>query len=148
MKASFSFRYGVRLGPAFCLLMAANSFAQDALHIAPKIPEKTGQGTVVNQTQPKPAAGPNTNEVLVAQLKGIVLEANPKEVRTEGVTGKTSVDPGDVTLAQLPDFPAVVQPYLGQPVTMTSLSKLSRSIVAFYRNHDRPVVDVYVPDQR
>ena len=37
--------------------------------------------------------------------------------------------------------------YLGQPVTMKSLAELTRSIVAFYRDHDRPVVNVYVPEQ-
>ena len=63
------------------------------------------------------------------------------------MTSHLIVEPGDVTLAKGPDFTAAVQPYIGQPVTMKSLAELTRSIVAFFRDHDRPVVNVFVPEQ-
>jgi len=120
--------------------------AQDFQQIAPKQPEKQGGGKVINEEESKPLGGTG-GEVLVSELKGVRLVASPKEVRTEGYHGTPGVDAGDVALAQSPDFPAVIQPYLGQAVTMTSLAQMTRSIVAFYRNHDRPVVNVYVPQQ-
>jgi hemolysin activation/secretion protein len=120
--------------------------AQDFQQIAPKQPEKQGAGKVINEEQPKPFSGTG-GDVLVKELKGVRLVASAKEVRSEGYHGTPGVDAGDVVLAQNPDFPAVVQPYLDQPVTMASLSQLTRAIVAYYRDHDRPVVNVYVPQQ-
>jgi hemolysin activation/secretion protein len=121
-------------------------YAQDFQQIAPKQPLKEGGGKVINEEEPKPYSGTG-GEVLVKELKGVRLVASAKEVRSEDYHGNPGVDAGDVVLAQNPDFPAVVEPYLNQPVTMTSLSQLTRAIVAYYRNHDRPVVNVYVPQQ-
>ena len=115
--------------------------------LAPKQPEKTTEGKVVNEAESKPLSGHADNEVLVSHLKGIFLLSNPKKVRHEGVTSPRTVEPGDVALAKSPDFDAAVQPYIGQPVTMKSLAELTRSIVAFFRDHDRPVVNVFVPEQ-
>ena len=61
--------------------------------------------------------------------------------------GKGAVDPGTLVIAQNPDFKAVVQPYLGQAVTMKSLAELTRGIVTYFRENDRPVVNVFVPEQ-
>jgi hemolysin activation/secretion protein len=121
--------------------------AQDFQHIGPKQPPSSGPGKVVNEEQTKGLAGHAGNEVLVGQLRGVFLVSSPKEVHEQGVTSKRSVEPGDVPFAGRPDFPVVVQPYLGQPVTMNSLAELTRSIVAYFRAHDRPVVNVYVPQQ-
>ncbi len=114
--------------------------------IAPKQPAKPAEGKVVNEAA-QPMSSHGNNDVLVDRLKGIFLVSDPKQVNRKGVTGHASVEAGDVPLAQAPDFNAAVQPYLGQPVTMKSLAELTRSIVAFFRDHDRPVVNVFVPEQ-
>jgi len=155
MKMIFSFHPGL-LKVACASLLAATTVVQAEVQspdqsqsfqqVAPKQPEKTGQGQVVNQAA-KPSAGHADNEVLVAHLQGLVLLSNPKQVRHAGVTGQPGIDPGDVELAKNPDFNTAVQPYLGQPVTMKSLAELTRSIVTFFREHDRPVVNVFVPEQ-
>lgn len=119
----------------------------NAQNIAPKQPKSQGPGRIVNEAEPKPISGHGDNEVLVKKLKGVFILSNPKAVRKQGVSGHPGVDPGNVAFAKLPSFDAAVAPYLGKPVTMTSLAELTRSIVAFYRDHDRPVVNVYVPEQ-
>ena len=119
----------------------------NAQNIAPKQPPATPPGKIVNE-EAKPMSGHGDNEVLVKQLKGVVMVSSPKKVRKQGVTGKPGVSPGDVPFAQLPDFDVTVQPYLGKPVTMKLLAELTRAIVAFYRDHDRPVVNVFVPEQK
>ena len=135
----------VALLPAAFLVGRAQ--AQSFEQIAPKQPEKTGGGKVVNEEAGKSLTGHADNEVLVSQLKGIFMLSDPKQVRAQGVSSQRSIEPGNVTFAQRPDFAATVQPYLGQPVTMKLLAELTRSIVAYYRDHDRPVVNVYVPQQ-
>jgi hemolysin activation/secretion protein len=132
---------------AMTIIALAQGQSQSFQQIAPKQPEKTGQGKVINEAAAKPLSGQTDNEVLVDHLKGIFLLSDPKQVHHEGVMSHRTVEPGNVTLAQGPDFVAAVQPYIGQPVTMKSLAQLTRSIVAFFRDHDRPVVNVFVPEQ-
>ncbi len=146
MKRRNLIRQPLCIAAALSLAAVGSLRAQDFQQIAPKQPVKEGTGKVINENEPKPINATN-GEVLVKELKGVRLLANPKEVRTSGYKGTPGVDPGDVALAQGPDFPAVVAPYLGQPVTMASLSQLTRAIVGYYRDHDRPVVNVYVPEQ-
>ena len=133
------------------LLVIASVNAQDQSQsfapIAPKQPPKSAPGKVVNEEPAKPMAGHADNDVLVDKLKGIVLVSDPKSVKTDGVKSGASVEPGPISLAQNPAFNASVQPYLGQPVTMKSLAELTRSIVSYFREHDRPVVNVFVPEQ-
>jgi hemolysin activation/secretion protein len=131
---------------AFATIGVAGAQSQSFEPIAPKQPVKTTHGKVVNEAA-KPLTAHANDEVLVDHLKGIFLLSNPKQARSEGVTSHRAVEPGDVALAQDPDFAPVVQSYLDQPVTMKSLAELSRSIVAFFREHDRPVVNVFVPEQ-
>jgi hemolysin activation/secretion protein len=115
--------------------------------IAPKLPPKPAPGRVVNEEQEKSLSDHGESEILVDHLKGVFLLSDPKKVRHAGVKGKRAVNPGDIALARDPDFDDAIQPYLGQPVTMKSLAELTRSIVGFFRDHDRPVVNVFVPEQ-
>jgi len=114
--------------------------------IAPKQPEKTGQGQVINQARKSSPATPG-EEILVSQLQGIFLLSDPKQVNPNGVTSHRTVEPGNVALARRPDFEPVILPWIGKPVTIKSLAELTRAIVAFFRDHDRPVVNVFAPDQ-
>ena len=155
MKKTFPFRpvllkaAGISLLAAAAMVTMAQAQApsQSFQPVAPKQPEKPGEGKVVNEAGGKTPSGQADSEVLVGHLKGIIILSDPKQVRHEGVTSPRAVEPGDVPLVQGPDFVAAVQPYIGQPVTMKSLAELTRSIVSFFRDHDRPVVNVFVPEQ-
>jgi len=115
--------------------------------IAPKQPTKPAPGKVVNESPEKPLSANSESEVLVDHLKGVVLISDPKKLWHGGVSKGPTVDTGDIALAKSPEFVSTVQPYIDQPVTMKSLAELTRSIVAYFRDHDRPVVNVYVPEQ-
>jgi hemolysin activation/secretion protein len=129
------------------LLTRAQDQGQSFAPIAPKQPEKPAPGKVVNEAPTKPMSGHGDTDVLVDHLKGVVLVSDPKQVKADGVKGQGSVEASAVPLAQDPDFTSTVQPYLGQAVTMKSLAELTRSIVSYFREHDRPVVNVFVPEQ-
>jgi hemolysin activation/secretion protein len=128
-------------------LAQAQTQGESFAPIAPKQPPQTAPGKVVNEEPAKPMTASADTDVLVGQLKGIVLVSDPKQVKAAGVTSGPSVEPGEITLAQNPDFQSTVQPYLGQAVTMKALAQLTRAIVSYFRAHDRPVVNVFVPEQ-
>ncbi|MCE0484858.1 MAG: hypothetical protein LV479_11550 [Methylacidiphilales bacterium] len=120
--------------------------AQNYEQVAPKQPEKTSEGTISNEASAI-AAGHGHTVVLVDRLNGIFLLSDIHQLKKGGVKSSRTLEPGMVTLAQRPDFAPVVEPFIGQPVTLKSLDELSRAIVAYYRQHDRPVVNVFVPQQ-
>ncbi len=149
LRCDFTLRLLVVMAFALATLARGQGQSGSFAPIAPKQPEQPAPGKVVNE-EAKPMAAPSDTEVLVAALKGVVLVSDPKQVKAGGVTGPSSkgaVDAGDLVPAQTPEFVATMQPYLGQPVTMKSLAELTRAIVSYFREHDRPVVNVFVPDQ-
>lgn len=137
---------------AACALLAAASSTgrgqgQAYQDIAPKQPVKTGQGRVINQEEAK-AQEANGADVLVADhLKGVLLLANPKQVRSDGVSSTDMKGLEPIRFADEPDFQALIKPYIGQRTTLKSLAELTRSIVGYYRDRDLPVVNAYVPAQ-
>ncbi|MFT5469935.1 MAG: Mg-chelatase subunit ChlD [Verrucomicrobiales bacterium] len=103
-----------------------------------------GQGIL--PPAPQPPMPPNSNEnVLVNRLEGVVLVPTPADVKTGGIAGVSGV------LNDLDDMPAevgaVLDKYVGEPVSLESLDGMVRDTIRAYRTSDRPVVDVLVPEQ-
>ena len=83
--------------------------------------------------------------VLIRSLLGVRLVPLPKDVvKAPPAAG---IEVKDLPLLNTPEFRAILQPYLGKPVTMRSISLMIRDTVAYYQSKDRPVVDVFVPEQ-
>jgi hemolysin activation/secretion protein len=125
-------------------LLAGMGQAQDYPLIAPK------EVTQVAPAQPVSAArvpkAKADSEVLLPKLKGLVFVAKPDQVvkrgvRTKGVTLK------NVPVPDQADFEKVAGKYLGGKLTRGDLNHLITDVILYYRRHDRPVVDVIVPEQ-
>ena len=84
-------------------------------------------------------------ELLVNQLLGVVLVPTPGDVRPSGWPGVEGV------WHDFKDFPPEVgwtlQNYLREPVSLTSLDRMVKDVIVAYREGDRPVVDVLLPEQ-
>lgn len=91
------------------------------------------------------ASGPNTDEYLVNQLLGVVLLPRPGDVRPDGWPGVEGI------WHDFDEFPRqvglVLQSYIGRPVSLSSLDQMVKEVVVAYRDGDRPVVDVLLPEQ-
>jgi len=126
------------------VLLALTAHAQDYPMVAPKpVPPVAPAGQV--SSRPAAPAVPD-GTVLVPQLKGIVVVATPDQVVKNGV----SVEGIEIRNVPVPDaggFKALVAPYLGSAFTRGQLNELISRIVVYYRQHDRPIVDVIVPEQ-
>lgn len=84
--------------------------------------------------------------MLVGRLTGILTHATRGTVKTDpGVV--RGLNSGGIEMLEQPDFAPIAARYLGQPLTLRAVNSLARDIVLFYRRHDRPVVDVAVPEQ-
>jgi hemolysin activation/secretion protein len=88
-----------------------------------------------------------TAAVQLDHLKGVVFVSSAKEVQAAGTTSRAPINPGDVDFAARPDFQSQIAPFIGQPVTLDSLDQLTSAVVHYYRAHNRPIVNVFVPQQ-
>jgi len=89
--------------------------------------------------------GTSEDEYLVNQLLGVVLLPRPGDVRPDGWPGVEGI------WHDYEDFPRpvglVLQSYIGRPVSLASLDQMVKDVIIAYREGDRPVVDVLIPEQ-
>lgn len=82
---------------------------------------------------------------LVDNLRGIVIVPTPGDVRSDGWPGVEGI------WHDYDDFPQkvgdVLTSYLGTSVSLASLDEMIKATIRAYRNSDRPVVDVMLPEQ-
>lgn len=132
-----------------CLTAAFVSFltaisAQDFQREGPKaVTPEVAPGTPAPGEWPQQ---PDNGQVLLKQLEGVVLVPNPQAVATGGTQASGIVLRG-VKVPAPRSFNARLQPYLGQTLTRGKLNALIADVITFYRQHDRPIVDVIVPEQ-
>jgi hemolysin activation/secretion protein len=120
---------------------SAQNYPQEGPKPVPPVPAPgtpPGSGAAMGATK--------DGEVLLKNLKGIVFVSSPHDIVAGGTQASGVVLRG-VTAPALEAFRARVQPYLGQKLTRGKLNALIDDVIAFYRQHDHPIVDVIVPQQ-
>jgi hemolysin activation/secretion protein len=124
-------------------LMACLGEAQDFPRVAPKELAPPLAAPV------PPAPAPRAKEdatPLLDRLSGLVFVAKPSEVVTTGMRVKGVVIK-DVPVPDPRAFDQLTAKYIGTKLTHGDLNRLVRDVIFYYRGHDRPVVDVFVPEQ-
>jgi hemolysin activation/secretion protein len=134
------------LGLYLAVLVSAPAADQNYQQIAPKPVPQTGPAPTVPESPAAPAQGGDAGQMLIRKLKALVFLPTPSDVDTTG-THARGVVYRNVTVPSEPDFTTLVTPYLSQSLTRGQLNTLIAAIIVFYREHDRPLVDVIVPEQ-
>lgn len=128
---------------AVVLLAVGSLHAQTYEQLAPKTPAPSGAPEL--PAAPMPAAT-GDDRVLVQALKGLVLVPDARQVQPAGLA-VSGIEVRGLPVLQGPEFSALLARHLGQPVSFRLLNEISREIVLYCRRHDRPIVDVVVPEQ-
>ena len=129
------------------LVYAYHVHAQDYQRIAPKnIPSKK-KALQLPENQPPSSDNGHNDSVLVPQLKGLVFVGAADLVKKQGISELKGIETNNIELLRTTEFQSIAEKYIGQPVTLKKLDDLVREIVVYYRDHDRPVVYVVVPEQ-
>jgi hemolysin activation/secretion protein len=118
--------------------------AQTYEQIAPNTPEPYSQ-PVLSQTAPAKIAH-DEDTVIVPTLNGLVFFTHRTDLNPQGLSIKGLQIDG-LPLLATDEFRSMTQAYLGHPLSMRSLNQLAREVVLYFNRHDRPVVDVLVPEQ-
>jgi hemolysin activation/secretion protein len=119
--------------------------AEDYYRIAPKKPAAYPPVRAAVPVVGTASKG-DPHQVLIRHLNALVFVPTPAAVKP-GVVVAHGVSLQAVTPPAPEDFAVRYLPYLGQPMTRGKLNELVKSIIVYYRNHNRPVVDVAVPAQ-
>jgi len=125
------------------LAAAVAARAQDAERIKPKEPKPKAPPTRIETPAPK-ADGDTTP--LVAALRGIRFVPRQRDVAKAPPT-VTGIDTAAVPFLGTEAFRKQIEPFLGRPVSMAALMRIRRITMIYYQQHDRPFVEVAIPEQ-
>ncbi|MCE0497647.1 MAG: hypothetical protein LV481_06855, partial [Methylacidiphilales bacterium] len=95
---------------------------------------------------PRKKTSPNSPQLL-PMLKGLVFVGSSDQVHAKGVPGVVGVKADGIPILQKTEFQAVTSQYIGQPLSLYDLKQLVHDVIVYYKHHDRPIVDVSVPEQ-
>lgn len=124
--------------------LTLNTFAQDYERFAPKPVPPVEAPASEDSDDRAEVIGDST--VLVDSLKGIIIRDSSAAIIPGGLSYE-GIKPSDNDLTQTDEFAEILKPYLGQPVSLLSLNKMSRDIIVYFQDNGVPVVDVGVPQQ-
>ena len=121
-------------------------FGQGFQSVAPSMPRPAEGRIKVEPKVESPEGGESKEAVVTAEVEALVFVDSGEAVKADGVPGASGVITG-IKILQQDDFKRKLQPYLGKPVTMATLNKISRDVIDYYRREGFPVVNVVVPRQ-
>jgi len=150
MKTIRSMKRGIAL-----LLLLLGSWSVSSQETPPDAPVGRVPLTPVEGEPPAAiAAEPPPVEVdpldaveILPQLKGLIIVKGIEEMNPNGAPAIIGLQVIDIPLLAGAEFDAVVQPYFDRPLTGKAIKQLQREIILYCRNHDRPLVDVILPEQ-
>ncbi|MDX6766628.1 MAG: ShlB/FhaC/HecB family hemolysin secretion/activation protein [Candidatus Methylacidiphilales bacterium] len=113
--------------------------------IAPQpLPEDTGE---VDRVKPPPSSEVTDDTELIKELKGLWFTSRKEEILAAGRKQPLGVTVSALPLLDVPEVRQKLGSRIGGPVSLKRLNELVKEIVAIYRDHDLPVVDVLIPEQ-
>jgi hemolysin activation/secretion protein len=136
------------LTAAFGLTLCALPMAGQTLdeNLKPKTPPPKSSKAKL-QAPAVPASSPEDEVQVTENLQGLVFLRSKEDIKREGLEGVTGVEVRDIPLIGGADFAELLKPFLGQPAKLGTLKAIQREAILYCRSHDRPLVDVIVPNQ-
>jgi hemolysin activation/secretion protein len=135
----------VVLGLALCGLPAYGQAVDE--NLKPKTPPPKQDKAKVPETPAAQPTSPDDEVQVTENLVGLVFVRAKEDIKREKVQNVTGVDVQNIPLLSTPDFAETLQPYLGKPAKLGTLKSIQREVILYSRAHDRPLVDVIVPNQ-
>jgi hemolysin activation/secretion protein len=122
------------------------ALAQEDQRIAPKELPVPPRGPQLVPPAPQAPAPDQQGRVILPALKGLRLIDTVAKLKRNGAAGE-GVRLDGLPLLEAPAIRDSLGAYLGKPLTLGRLAEIAQTIVNWYREHDRPFVDVAFPEQ-
>ncbi len=126
------------------IILSGTPYAQDMEKLTPKEMPSDGKKQEGLPPSPPPEVSPDKGSaLLVTNLVGLVFVNSPDKIVPKGLSQRGIVVDG----YQEQEFFQQMNEYLGKPLTMDGLNEILKKVVLYFRATDRPVVDIYAPEQ-
>lgn len=86
------------------------------------------------------------DKVLVKSLDGVRFISDPKDVVAQDLI-LFGVEVKNVPILDDESFRKKISPFLGKPISLSSIKKIAREVMLFCRSKGRPFVDISIPEQ-
>lgn len=134
---------------ALALALAASAPAQPDNRFAPRGPESPADDPL---WQPPPDAGPRRAPAPAADdarraLRGIVVLARAADFQPTGLPGRDGIWVQLAGEERGAELTALLEPFLGRRLAFDVVEEITEAVQAWYREQDRMLVDVLVPEQ-
>jgi hemolysin activation/secretion protein len=126
--------------------LCALAAAQDFDLIGPKPPPPAPPGEITPPPVAKTPGKAELNLVIVPSLAGLVLIDRIDKLQRAGVHA-TGLAFDKLPLLDAREPRAKLAAFLGKPLTFGGLKQITDIVLAWYRAHDRPFVEVRFPEQ-
>ncbi len=145
------------LAAALLLVIAGGAIpvlAQDYTRIAPREPSAAKSPAIeppvsASESGPSSPAENGANRVLLESLKGLEFVPKLDASAKAGLppNAESPIVASGLPLLADPAFGRQVKPFLGRPLTLADLHKITQLVTNWYRAHGRPFASVTVPPQ-
>ena len=116
-------------------------------NLKPKTPPTKAEKAKLAAAAAEPQSSPEDEVQVTESLTGLVFVSSKDDVKREGVEALAGVEVRDVQVLAGADFAKAMSPYLMKPAKLKTLKLIQREVILYCRQHDRPLVDVIVPNQ-
>ncbi len=144
MAGTISYRVGSILAVLITVVLSGSAAAQlsDYERIKPKEPDTRRPRAEL----PEPKVDiPDDDTVLVPSLKAVIFVSSVQDVQP--VAQGSGIVTSAVPLLDNDEFRQLLKDFPGKPVSWKSIGEMMRVTILYFRQQDRPVVDVIVPEQ-
>ncbi|MFZ5806753.1 MAG: ShlB/FhaC/HecB family hemolysin secretion/activation protein [Verrucomicrobiota bacterium] len=128
------------------LLCNADLQAQDFEKVAPKQPKPETRKIELPKSAEPTVELMKEDAVLAEELKGLVFVDSQDKVSKDALD-KTGIHIPGIALEETASLVEKLRGFLGKPVSFNLLHDIAGEVILYYRDQDRPVVDVIVPEQ-
>ncbi len=135
----------VGVGIALCSLPAFGQTLDE--NLKPKTPPSRAEKAKIAAAAAEPQSSPEDEVQVTENLTGLIFVSSKEDVIREGASALAGVEVRDVPVLAGDEFAQAMGPFLGQPAKLKTLKAIQREVILYCRNHDRPLVDVIVPNQ-
>lgn len=136
------------IGVSMCLIGFAHAESFDRDRVAPleTFSQEPGDLILENLTEPSPSA--SRDAILVDSLQGIVFISGVDQLVPEGRHGVSGVVLDGALDVVESDFVRRFETALEQPITLSGLDRINADVVRYFREHNRPIVDSFAPENQ
>ncbi len=130
------------------LCLPAQLCGQESSELVPRGVEGETEGRLpFGKRDPVVREEVDESAVLVARLGTIKLTGSGERAEfSHDVPGAGRVEARGLTIDH-DGLAEALGPFLGEPLTESGLNRLIETLLRYYEGHDRPVTDIYAPDQ-